>query len=115
MEEAYLLISKSDVVVRKTLSHLVQDVWDWGKCERGLWQELASPHASSCSPSGLSSCLVYYVRDDSVNSALLMVLVCGLEGAELLRCHAIAGRAGNYFCAVMVAVAAAPEPTASCS
>ena len=54
-------------------------------------------------------------RDDSVNSALLMVLVCGLEGAELLRCHAIAGRAGNYFCAVMVAVAAAPEPTTSCS
>ena len=54
-------------------------------------------------------------RDDSVNSALLMVLVCGLEGAELLRCHAIARRAENYFCAVMVAVAAAPEPTAFCS
>lgn len=60
------------------------------------------------------SCLLCF-RDDSVNSALLMVLVCGLEGAELLRCHAIAGRAGNYFCAVMVAVAAAPEPTTSCS
>lgn len=61
LEEAYLLISKLDVVVRKTLSHLVQDVWDWGKCEMGLWQELASPHAPSCSHSGLSSCLVYYV------------------------------------------------------
>ena len=34
------------------------------------------------------SCL--YIRDDSLNSACLTVLVCGLEAAELLRCHAVA-------------------------
>lgn len=39
------------------------------------------------------SCL--YVRDDSVNSALLVV--CGLEVSELLCCHAMAWRVGNYF------------------